>query len=53
MRISAEVKPGQPSLDPGQSDLLDRIEADRAEPDRLGDGVGHDLFRHRSAAAPE
>jgi hypothetical protein len=29
---------GRTALDPGQRDLLDRIEADRAEPDRFGDG---------------
>ena len=47
MRIGRQIEPGGPSLDPRQRDQLDRIEADGAEPDRLGHGEGHDLPRHR------
>ena len=47
MGIGRQVEPGRPSLDPRQRDQLDRIEADSAEPDRLGHGEGHDLKRYR------
>ena len=47
MRIGRQVEPGRPPLDPRQRDLLDRVEADGAEPDRLGDRGGHDLHRDR------
>lgn len=47
MGIGGEIEPGRPSFDPGQCDLLDGIEADCAEPDRLGHGTGHDVLRDR------
>lgn len=46
MRIGGEIKPRRPSLDPGQCDLLDRIEADRAQTDRLNDGISPDILRN-------
>jgi hypothetical protein len=45
VRIGRQVEPSRPPLDRHQRDLLDRVEADGAEPDRLGDSGRHD--RHR------
>lgn len=45
MGIGAEIESRRTALNAGQSDLLDRIESDRADPDRFGDGADHDILR--------
>src|SRR3954469_21930182 len=40
--IAGQVEPGRTPLNAGQHELLDRIEADRAELHRLHDTGGHD-----------
>jgi hypothetical protein len=47
MRISAEVEPERTPFGPGQRDLLDGVEPDGPEPDRLGNGVGDGRHRAR------
>ena len=47
MRIGIEIETWRATLDAGNGNLLDGIEADRAEPDRLSDGARNEiLFEH-------
>ena len=45
-RVSRQIKPGGPPLDPCQRDQLDRVEAGGANMDRLGHGMGDDVLGH-------
>jgi hypothetical protein len=44
MRIGVKIKTWRATLDPGDGQLLDGIEADRTEPDRLADGAGDQIL---------